>query len=37
MFKKDFDYPLFSRVRFYSNTNFLFVLARRTFLFNEKY
>ena len=36
MFKKDFDYPLFSRVRIKSDTNFLFVLEWRTFLFNNK-
>ena len=36
MFKKDFTYPLFSRVRKISDTTFSFVLKRSTFLFNEK-
>ena len=36
LFKRDFDYPLFSRVSFYSDTTFCFVLEQRTFLFNKK-
>ena len=36
MFKKDFTYPLFSRVRKISDTTFSFVLKRSTFLFNKK-
>ena len=37
MFKKDFTYPLFSRVRKISDTTFSFVLKRSTFLFNKKF
>ena len=36
LFKKDFNYPLFSRVRIKADTTFFFVLERRTFLFNKK-
>jgi len=36
LFKKDFDYPLFSRVKLKTDTTFYFVLERRTFLFNKK-
>lgn len=36
LFKKDFNYPLFSRVRIKSDMTFFFVLEQRTFLFNKK-
>lgn len=36
LFKRDFDYPLFSRVRIKSDTIFFIVLEGRTFLFNKK-
>ena len=36
LFKKDFNYPLFSRARIKSDTTFFFVLERRTFLFKNK-
>ena len=36
MFKKDFTYPLFSRVKKISNTTFPYILKWRTFLFSKK-
>ena len=36
LFKKDFNYPLFSRVRIKSDMTFFFVLEQRTFLFHKK-